>query len=153
MTEPISKAELEQAYSSITARWVAELRDALPLIEAWWEELAAELAGRDPRLRNIHWPAGPVSHPRFIAIYRKYFFEILQLNQRAMEAENGNDRVGEEVWGTEAEEADLSDEGLDPIPPDELLLERLPRHAPDLGEYFRFFAFRPIGEDDDLNPC
>ena len=153
MTEIKTDDQLRIEYEKVLDSWAKELRETIPLLESWWEETNKRLEEVRPRLANIHWPAGLISHPRIICIYRRHFFALHELNRIASEVASTDDRRGEEQWGTEGWQAGRNDLGPSPIPPNVLLLDDLEEYAPDISMYFRRFAFRPIGEDQRLELC
>jgi hypothetical protein len=149
-----TQAELLDQYGRVTAAWVSELRSIIPGLQEWWRDLQARLAGGEVDLASIHWPAGWISHPRIIAVYRKYFFELYAINGDAIEfihAEGQEDQP--ELWGSKAEQAGRGPESPSTVPPNVLLLDGLADYAPDLREHFASFVYRPIGEDPDLELC
>lgn len=116
-----------------------------PELEAWWERLAGTVVNGLPR--EDRWPAGPFSHPRFIAIFRRHFLEILRHNERIESMEEADDRAEDEedLWGRDAS---TKREGPDTIRPQSLLIEELAARRPELAGRIEFFLFMPIGSDD-----
>ncbi|MEM6676348.1 MAG: hypothetical protein AAF675_00595 [Pseudomonadota bacterium] len=85
----------------IQARYVEALRAVEPEIRAWWDGMMA--AAEDPAEVRLRWPTGPAAHPRVLAIFRDFFFEIEDFNAR-QEASYEDDRTpppGEAGWGVE----------------------------------------------------
>jgi len=101
---------------------------------------------------------GPTSHPRVLAIYRKYFIACEQLNaivadefQRKLLDEDAHDVDG---WGVE--EARKEDDGSDGdwgaesvMDPPMFLIDSLAGRRDDLGDFMMFLVFAPIGEEND----
>lgn len=116
-----------------------------PELEAWWERLAGTVVNGLPR--DDRWPAGPFSHPRFIAVFRRYFLEILRRNERieAMEDQDDREEDEEELWGRDAP---TDRNGPETIRPQSLLIEELAARRGELAGRIEFFLFMPIGSDD-----
>ena len=140
-------ANLEDAYTNIISAWVGDLRQEFVALDDWWNELEKRLNVGAENVARYHWPAGLVSHPRIIALYRKYFFRVKSLNVERHEQMMSDE---EPVWGRDDEEDDIN---RGPIPENVVLLDMMRDYAPDLAEHFRLFVFLPIGEDPDMNPC
>ncbi|TIU61764.1 MAG: hypothetical protein E5W30_07665, partial [Mesorhizobium sp.] len=68
--------EVQQAY-------IDELRLLQPELIAWWKNLAGLDKLSDPVPPEIanRWPTGYSGHPRVLAVFRKYYLEIDDLNQ------------------------------------------------------------------------
>jgi hypothetical protein len=139
-------AGLDEDYTDIISRWVQELRREFDLLDKWWVNLEVRLNSGGSKVARLHWPAGPVSHPRIIAIYRKYYFDITRLNTKRGEMLK---QLQPSKWGKDTEEMELSG----PISENLILLEMMRDYAPDLFNYFRYFVYLPIGEDKDANLC
>jgi len=150
MSKDSGFAGLDDDYAKIVEDWTKELRAEIPEVQEWWDDLKKNLNVSGRNVANLHWPAGPVSHPRIIAIYRKYFFKVRALNlERDSDAEDAH-HGSEELWGDDRE---AEPERSGPIPENTILLEMLADYATDLSEFFRYFVFIPIGEDKSLDPC
>lgn len=129
------------SYDDIMRRYVIDLGAAREEVLVWWEGLRSvglpggggahdrEAAEKAVRAR---WPLGPVSHPRVIAVYRKYFLET--------EAYNDAKRAGD---------AAHADEGF--VEPGGLLLDSLEAHDHELSSFMQGFVFTSIGTDPDGN--
>ena len=143
----------QDAYQDILEQWISELRKEIPKVEIWWEATQSELEAKAEGLSRIHWPAGPAGHPRIIALFRKYYFEVHRLNLLSdLDLDDEDDDL-EEGWGTDAEISDEDESGLAPVPPVTLLLKALPDFAPEEAQFMRKFVFIPIGEDPEYNVC
>ena len=154
MTRIATHDELLTEYGKVLASWTSAIRAELPALLQWWEEQKARLAARHPDMIHIHWPAGFISHPRMVAIYRMHFFAIHELNRTASDYEHSPpEREEDEGWGSKAEQADADGLAPTPIPPNVLLIDELPEYAPDLVEHLRRFVFLPIGQDLSLELC
>lgn len=135
-------------YNSIVDDYLEDLRAARTEVLAWWDALVAasasygDLASAERVLRS-RWPAGPVSHPRVIAVYRYYFLMIDALNEERHAAREGfsePDDRDEEDWG-EPDEDD--DDGI--VEPRFLLLDSLESKDPELAQFMSRFVFCAIG--------
>lgn len=147
MSEFAGFANLEDAYTDIISNWVGDLRKTIPSLDAWWNTLEKQLNVGTENVARYHWPAGPVSHPRVIALYRKYFFRVRDLNIERHERMMSDE---EPEWGQEDDDDDVN---RGPIPENVVLIDMMRDYAPEIAEYFRYFVFLPIGEDPDMNPC
>jgi hypothetical protein len=144
--------------------YIAELRVAMAAATAWWETLiareTARLGSRAAAEQEVRqrWLFGPASHPRIIAVYRKYYIACERLNDRLEAADPAGD-AGEESesdWGTDSQEpsgeAISDDEFWDdegPIDPPILLRDALSGRADDLDDFMAFFVYSSIGEEND----
>ncbi|MBP7241250.1 hypothetical protein [Amaricoccus sp.] len=144
-------------YETILARWISDLRSEIPPIQLWWSDLHTRLESEATGLTRIHWPAGPVGHPRIIALYRQYYFEVRSLNirvdQLAEHADDGPGPAPHMLWGVDDAQDDEEEGVASPVPPNVLLLSALRSYAPDVAEFMKKFDFKPIGEDPDLEVC
>ena len=142
---------MKLTHEKIVNEYIEELSSELINVKQWWNELIENVPGDDsPSEKEIkvrfRWPAGPASHPRIIAIFRKYYFLVENLNNELMEMEDQSDIGSEEVgWGEESDFA--QEQGY--IPPQALLLTQLETRAPELFEVMEYFAYIPIGLDPD----
>lgn len=141
-------------YDKLFDEYFEELIDARKEVSTWWNSLfdaEIENSGDYKRAESIirpRWPCGPASHPRIIAIYRKYFLLCEELNStvtskwEAEEELNHNTDDGEDLWG--ADDIDENEEdGI--VEPRFILIERLEAEDKDLGEYINALVFSPIG--------
>lgn len=135
-------------YHTLFQEYVDDLRQAHDEALTWWNALLAsaasdgDMAAAEQHIRP-RWPAGPVSHPRVIAVYRKYWLEADRINEEVLhrweqraEARNGSE--GE--WGVQEEQ---EEEGV--VKPSALLTENLIAHHPELYEFIVDMVFQPIG--------
>lgn len=136
---------MADSIDDIQSRYIAELRTLLPALELWWNDLL----DRDANLAWGRWPTGYSGHPRVLAIFRKYYFEIESLNEdRASNWEEDEEVVeGEELWGEEDDSDDLEFENQA-----EWLIINIPDEAPDLEEVVNGLCFLPIGMESDEDP-
>lgn len=144
-------------YSEIFDAYVLELVEARTEVMEWWERLLEqEAADKDISAEEAYsnvrtrWPAGPTSHPRIIAVYRKYFLLCEAHNEEVrLEWDARNDTLsgdGESKWGN----SDMQEiEGV--IEPHYLLKERLNEHDEELGLFMEYMALSPIGTDEEGN--
>jgi hypothetical protein len=142
-------------HEELVKDYIEELSAAKVEIMQWWDGL---LRGspeglsleENEMLIKRRWPAGPASHPRIIAIFRKYFFEVEKLNDLLTsreQVEDGSFR-DETSWG---EDEGIQEEGY--IPPQALLLDQLETRAPELANLMKYFIYMPIGLDPDGIEC
>ncbi|MCO5066550.1 MAG: hypothetical protein M9924_19390 [Rhizobiaceae bacterium] len=142
---------MDQRYEDIQARYLAEMRQILPEITAWWKANAirdpSDITTKPANDFERRWPAGPTAHPRVLHIFRKYFLEIDALNVENETREPSSATASEEDWGTdEDEEADFQ------LPID-LLVDDLPDVAPDVYGLVKAMVFVPIGLSPDEEYC
>jgi hypothetical protein len=125
-------------YDKLFERYVTELAAARQEATAWWDAL---LAAAGPRAQDVRlrWPCGSVSHPRVIAVYRKYYLECERLNQK--NAEPAPEEAP--LWGE-----DEPDKGPKYMPTANFLLDNLEPVDPDLARFMEMLILSPIG----LNP-
>lgn len=119
----------------LQARYITELRAIAPPIDAWWQNLNS-----DPRAK-YRWPTGPGGHPRVLAVFRKYFLLIEELNEElrcrplGSPPENREETRGQQSPG-ESQQIEK---------PVDLLINDIPNLAPDVGHLALGIAFVPIG--------
>ncbi|RWB59700.1 hypothetical protein [Mesorhizobium sp.] len=133
-----------RTFEEIQQDYINELRLLQPELIVWWKKLARlnELADPVPAEVANRWPTGYSGHPRVLAVFRKYYLEIDDLNQDALEAaqEPPPQKHPEELWGT-------NDNG-DPIgyrQPLDLLILDIKAAAPDLHKLVAGIVYVPIG--------
>jgi hypothetical protein len=135
------------ALDDVQTRYVAELRAIAPELRAWWKRMCT-LRGEQTMLTR--WPTGIAGHPRTLAVFRKYYFEIEALNDEAILAEEDDDEdeeITEEMWGEEED-----DEGTDIGDHAELLIYDIEDLAPDIYELVDGICYVPIGLTPDEDP-
>lgn len=146
----------DTAQEKALADWIAELRSEMPAILAWWEATRDRLEAQAPGMSSIHWPAGPVGHPRIVAIYRKHYFIVraLNLDIDALDDEMDRPARAEEdaLWGIDDED-EKEDDAPAPVSPNVLLLAALADYDPEVAEFMLKFDFRPIGETPEFEVC
>ncbi|TIL78060.1 MAG: hypothetical protein E5Y89_16625 [Mesorhizobium sp.] len=139
------------ALDDVQTRYVAELRAIAPELRAWWKHMCA-LRGEQTMLTR--WPTGISGHPRTLAVFRKYYFEIEALNDEAIldeeeDNEDDDDDVTEDMWG---EDDDDDDEGADIGDHAELLIYDIEELAPDIYELVDGICYVPVGLTPDEDP-
>lgn len=144
---------MEITHEDLFDNYVEELSAAKVEIMEWWNGLYQDLPeglDEDEKEKQIRlrWPAGPASHPRIIAIFRKYYFEVERLNEHFMGQEPEESAEG--GWGVETEEKVSKKMS---ILPQSLLLDQLETDAPELLEMMEYFVYMPIGIDPDGTKC
>lgn len=150
MTDFSGFAGLDDELTGLIGEWVSTLEREMPAVLAWWDGLQARLNTGGIDVAHVHWPAGPVSHPRVIALYRAFHLRVEAINARR-EAPDEDDPPADELWL--AGDGGDEDDGLEPISPVLLLRDMMVDYAPALGDLFLDFDFIPIGETDDGEPC
>jgi hypothetical protein len=147
---------LASLYDDVLTRYASDLAGARDQASRWWDELVARemKAGRSKaeaeHLCRMRWPMGAASHPRIVAIYRRYFLETGAINDEFLSREivdGGFDASA--LWdaGPEEEEEDDDDDGDAMIQPAVLLLDGLARRDAELRDFMLHFVFLPIGMD------
>ncbi|MBZ9936336.1 hypothetical protein LB518_08525 [Mesorhizobium sp. BR1-1-16] len=135
-------------YAEIRSRWIEDLKIVAPTLLEWWHDIRVHEVNKE--LVDARWPAGPASHPRVIALFRKYYFETTRLNASIPGYVPQNET---EMWGSGAEQQPEESDGGGPVPPVTLLLSWLHDTEPELADFMRTFDFIPIGEDPDFEEC
>lgn len=115
-------------HEKLLQQYADELRTAKHFAEQWWAYLQAverqkmgsqEIADRVLRRR---WPDGPASHPRVLAVVRKYWLLCEDLNQ-AIEAQTQHREAAEprfrlapdeDPYGEGGDSDDAEEEHVDP---------------------------------------
>jgi hypothetical protein len=132
-------------FPEVQAAYVEELRSVMPDVLAWWQGL---FGGADPgseEARPVHkrWPTGPAGHPRLLAIFRKYYLEIEEINDAnrvEFEAKGEPEIDKEELWANTVE-----DEVLRLQKPQDLLIHDLQHIDAALFDVMQGVVFVPIG--------
>jgi hypothetical protein len=131
--------------------YISDLRAAQAEVMQWWSDLmanagaAADYAGAERAVRR-RWPAGPVSHPRVLAVYRHYYLILDALNDRIIDqpAAASEEPDDEDNWG----EHDAAGE-VSLVDPRITLLDNLEPVDPQLAQFMKYLVFSPIGADPD----
>jgi hypothetical protein len=136
---------MDRAYEELQQQFVEELKEARDAALAWWNDLLRAAPAPDPEAAHaqvrLRWPAGPVSYPRIVAVYRKCYLACEALNETREAARQEAAPAG---WGEEDEDA-----GPPTIQPRKLLIESLEAADPELARFMTGFVFSPIGTDDE----
>jgi hypothetical protein len=122
---------MKKQFAEIQKRYIKELGELAPEILKWWNnncpyEHTAQVSNEEMSDFHRRWIAGPAAHPRIIALFRKYFFEIEELN-------------------------DTQGGGL--ARASELLIDDLEAKAPALFSIMQGFVFIPIGVNPEGEQC
>ncbi|KAF0137800.1 MAG: hypothetical protein FD152_189 [Xanthobacteraceae bacterium] len=130
---------------SIQSRYVSELRELLPEIETWWDAIVK----RHGAAAWKRWPTGYAGHPRVLATFRKYYFQIEALNNETVENRDDTEMgpQGEALWGEDDEADDLVIEDQA-----DWLIFSILDEAPELEDLVNGLCFVPIGMDPDEEP-
>ena len=126
--------------------YVAELREAKKPVNVWWARLVAVELARAPNkvaaaneLRR-RWPNGPATHPRVIAIVRKYYLACERMNDEIMASWGAREALAVDGSGAAPEER----EGT--IPPAFFVGECLvTKDTEDVANIIAHFKYWPIG--------
>ena len=142
---------MSDPYEQLFEHYVDDLRLARVDAQAWWDSMvASERAasrGRYETARVIHtrWPCGPASHPRVIAVFRKYFLMCEEINadirKSWRERENESEICNDDEWGAESPSDEL--ERIEE--PRFILFDRLRTYDEELGKFAINLVFIPIG--------
>ena len=144
---------MADSFEEIQEKYIVEMRSLAPAILGWWNERCPYPA-TDPvpreAMTDFHrrWPAGPAAHPRIIAVFRKYFFEVEELNEKSASKEQKRKGKRVEVWGR-----DVAPPALMRARPIDLLVNDLETVAPDLFEIMQGLVFVPTGMDPNGEDC
>lgn len=155
---------MQTRHDKLFGQYVKELRAVKAFAYNWWTSLleAEErvMGTADKALISVkeRWPAGPASHPRVIALIRKYFLACEALNRNiAAMSEISYDNSEELVLPHSIAEGakyhdnlhDLEQEGEGEVQPGQFLAERLlsPKTM-DLAQFVVRLGYWPIGEDE-----
>lgn len=144
---------MAESFDEIQEKYIVEMRSLAPAILGWWNERCPYPA-TDPVQREAmtdfhrRWPAGPAAHPRIIAVFRKYFFEVEELNEKSASKEHKRKGKRVEVWGR-----DVEPPALTRARPIDLLVNDLENVAPDLFAIMQGLVFVPIGMDPNGEDC
>ena len=140
---------MREPYKKLQAEYVDVLRSVVPTVTRWWSDncpYPATDTVPSEAMTDFHrrWPAGPVGHPRIIAVFRDYFFKIEALNEQTSAEDDAAQQPAEPVWGRDDVPA-----GRSQVRPIDLLVNDLANVAPDLFEVMQGLVFVPIGTDPD----
>jgi hypothetical protein len=140
---------MSESYEQLRLEYIEALRAATPAIVSWWNDHCPYPwtdAVPKEAMTDFHrrWPVGPAGHPRIIAVFRKYFFAVGELNERTAAQERAVPDKETEVWGKDVEPAKRSQ-----VRPIDLLVNDLATVAPDLFVIMQGFVFVPVGMDPD----
>ncbi len=134
-------------YDQLFEEYIEELRVVRDESLAWWKALLerdapdGDLVAAERRARP-RWPAGPVSHPRVIAVYRKHWLRAARINEDVLarwDERAAAKRSHKEGWGEQEE----PEEGV--VKPGALLMENLIARDRELYEFIADLVFQPIG--------
>ena len=139
-------------YDTVLRDYVAEMRVAREKALAWWEALLAKEGALAPGQRrglpvDLRWPAGPASHPAVIAVYRKYFLLVDELNERGdspADEAGGGAVDSESSWGEDDEAGQPADTTIEPRP---LLLDNVVKVDEEVHAFVQMLVFNPVGTD------
>ena len=164
MTAVVSK--FGDTYKSLFMNYVEELDQARTFALAWWNNLLtmeARSVGEENAEIEVQkrWPFGPTSHPRVLAVYRKYFIACERVNEAFIAQEpfamNEVAIASEDDWGANNDDYDESNgnkedafwKNIGPIDPPLFLVEFLSGRRDDLCDFLAYLVFSPIGEENN----
>jgi hypothetical protein len=132
------------SYKEIQKNYVAELRALQPELIEWWKRVAGiEKINDLPNAEAaVRWPTAFSGHPRAIAVFRKYFMQVDDLNYENEEnfAEPPPSDDPESLWGTE-----VTSPKLPFVRPVDLLINDIKDVAPDIYKMVAGIVFVPVG--------
>ncbi|TIM32612.1 MAG: hypothetical protein E5Y63_01895 [Mesorhizobium sp.] len=129
---------MAETIGEIQEAYVAELRRVAPYLNVWWRHLFEGENDEENVWRR--WPTGPSGHPRVIAIFRKYYFKIEELNENVRKNFSGDSVQDlETMWGRD----DFGDAPQFFRHADRLIGD-IGTIAPDLAELVNGLCFLPI---------
>jgi hypothetical protein len=136
---------MDQSIDEIEANYIAEIRALAPKLHAWWDGLMTK---EDGELVWRRWPTGVAGHPRMLAIFRKYYFQIEAFNQQSRDAFGEAPPIDPEaMWG----EDDLGDAATFARHVERLIF-KVVKSSPDIAEFVDGICFVPVGVDQSEEP-
>lgn len=133
-----------QEYDDIQNAYIAELDAAMSMLTDWWDRAGenSDIERKTGLPRNRRWPTGKAGHPRVIAIFRKYFLQVDELNDWNQIAFDAFDSTATEddLWSGSVDEAVLFHRN-----PRDLLIFDLRDIRHDLFEIMQGMVFVPVG--------
>jgi hypothetical protein len=134
-----------ETYEAVYSDYLAELQALAPELAIWTAALEAE-RGVDENAKI--WWTGVSGHPRVLAVYRKHYFMIEQLNVNRDAAYSWSEAPpDEEMWGKEDEQS-----GPGSRRHNDLLIADAAKESPELKALVEGISFVPIGLDQDDFP-
>jgi hypothetical protein len=136
---------MTDSIETIQSRYIAEMKALLPHLEDWWSGVVA--AYGDAAWKR--WPTGYSGHPRVLAVFRKYYFQIEAVNNEAIERSAGDDTQtpDEALWGEEDDANDFAVEDQA-----DWLIFSILDEAPELEDLVNGLCFVPIGMQPGEEP-
>ena len=142
---------MDKTHEDIQADYIAALKNDIPIVLDWWHSNCPypptkPVSWDDMNDFHRRWPFGPAAHPRIVARFREYYFQVEALN--------------ESIAQSPAEQAEAPRWGEDVPPPErkvvrpvDLLINDLYNLEPDLYDVMQGFLYIPIGMDPDGEEC
>ncbi len=144
-------------YRALQSQYVEELRAAKVVVDLWWSALtgSADVEAAPAEVRR-RWPAGPGSHPRILAVVRKFFLACVRLNQEVESAPPPSDPEWAEPHEWVGEDDGPSEEALNeddqPMHPVALVFDSLMTESTyDLALFIAPLSCWPVGLDEKQN--
>ena len=145
-------------YRELFREYVADLTAAKDHAETWWAALLEAEAQRlgdrasAEETLNQRWPLGPTSHPRVVAVYRKYYRACSAISNALDAVAAARDEHEDEI--------EEDDDPFSTVSTGTFLIDYLCDESDALGEFLlhKWCSFRskhmpysPIGRDADGN--
>jgi hypothetical protein len=129
-------------------QFAADLMAVRTFAEAWWRDLLDREEQATGSLTaalaaiKLRWPAGPVTHPRVIAVVRQYYFSAERLNSQIAAERKDETEI------LELSQADVDELIDEEVAPSTLLKEGLETSKwGDLSDFLSALPYWPIGMD------
>jgi len=147
-------------YKHLFKSYIADLKVAKNFADAWWDSLLAceeqrlkECGSTDKSLDRLNqrWPFGPSSHPRVVAVYRKYYRACTALTNELdarEEDEIDNNVENENDWG-EDDQYEYEYNTITTISTGTFMIEYLCDESDELAEFILNMVFIPIETTDE----
>lgn len=139
-------------YDEIFESYIEQLRHARDDVLTWWRSLEEQVPASRTNANAIdealrpYWPAGPVSHPRVLQVYRDHAAQIIAYNEAeyARLKRLASTAHPHAAPRSNAPERNAADPEL--LPP-ELLLDRLEDEVPELGGFMQELVVLPAEQE------
>ena len=136
-------------HSTLVTSYLQALTPCIAECLAWWSDIrssvGAELVAR-------HWPAGPASHPRCLAIFGEFYLACIELNARNDGPPPDPRRADDEsAWGVENEDDIDDDRPADQLHPVDLLILELEDVDNELYEHMLCLSMTPVGLETEVD--
>lgn len=146
-------------HRQLLLKYVAELLAAKSCADIWWDQLIStsdtRSTGPGSHQANVakRWPDGPASHPRVLAVVRKYWLACDALNQAIDSDSDDGEPSPDKIYTLETvEEAtgkqfnDVDEENF--VDPHIFVSEWLVDEYEDLAAFVGQLSYWPVGMDE-----